>query len=223
VAEPFEIPVFPLPDVVFFPETVLPLHVFEPRYRAMIGDCLAGDRRLAVAMLRPGWERDYHGRPPVFPVAGAGEIVQAEQLADGRYNILLDGRMRVRIEEELPGERAYRVVRARPLRDVVREADRDALMERMLTLRASHAKLLDALGQGHADLVARLTVAGARPGAVIDRIVSAVVPDAGVRQKVLQTTDIGERLDLAITALLDLLALVAGAEGEDEAEAEGEA
>jgi Lon protease-like protein len=107
------IPIFPLPEVVFFPETVLPLHVFEPRYRQMVADCLAGDRWLGVVMLRAGWEKDYQGRPPVHGVAGAGEIIQAEMLADGRYNILLDGRARVRIlaEEPLDG-RLYRVARA---------------------------------------------------------------------------------------------------------------
>ena len=99
------IPIFPLPEVVFFPDTVLPLHVFEPRYRQMIADCLAGDRWLGVAMLRPGWEKDYQGRPPVHDVAGAGEILQAEVLADGRFNILLDGRARVRILEEEAAER----------------------------------------------------------------------------------------------------------------------
>jgi hypothetical protein len=83
------------------------------------------------------------------------------------------------------------------------------------TLRAAYAKLLDALGQSHAELVGRLTVAGAGPGAVIDRIVSAVVPDAGVRQQILETVDVAERLDLATVALSDLLTLVAGAEDED--------
>jgi Lon protease-like protein len=221
VAEILEIPVFPLPEVVFFPETVLPLHVFEPRYRAMVADCLAGDRRLAVAMLRPGWERDYYGRPPLHAVAGVGEIMQAEKLADGRYNVLLDGLWRVRIEEELGTDRPYRVVRARSLGDVVRDADRATFPERIRTLRASYAKLLDTLGQSHADLVARLTVAGARPGAVMDRIVSAVVPDAAVRQRILEAVDVSDRLDLASAALLDLLTLVAGSEGEEEEEDAG--
>jgi len=222
VAEPIPLPIFPLPEVVFFPETVLPLHVFEPRYRALVADCLAGTRWLAVPMLRAGWERDYQGRPPVHAVAGAGEIMQAERLADGRYNVLLDGRVRIRIEEELASGRAYRVVRARPLPDVLDDADRASLGERLATLRGSHAKLLDALGQSHADVVGRLTVAGARPGAVIDRIVSAVVPDAAVRQRILETVDVSERLDLANAALLDLLALVAGSEadGDDEPDAE---
>ncbi len=216
MAERLELPVFPLPDVVFFPDTVLPLHVFEPRYRRMIADCLAGDRRLAVVMLRPGWERDYYGRPPVYEVAGVGEIIQSETLADGRYNVLLDGQMRIRIEAELPADTPYRMVRARRLADVLDETDAASLGERLLTLRAAHAKLLEALGQSHADLVGRLTVAGARPGAVVDRIVSAVVPDAAVRQGILEAVSVSERLDLATTAVLDLLTLVAGSEGEEE-------
>jgi len=61
--------IFPLPEAVFFPETVLPLHVFEPRYRQMVADCLAADGWMAVVMLRPGWEKDYQGRPPVESIA----------------------------------------------------------------------------------------------------------------------------------------------------------
>jgi hypothetical protein len=211
------IPIFPLPDVTFFPETVLPLHVFEPRYRQMIADCLAGDRWLAVAMLRPGWEKDYQGRPPVHPVAGAGEIIQSEGLADGRYNILLDGRWRVRIvAEEPPGTRGYRVARAERLGDRGPSPDDRTFPDRLRELRAAHARLLVALGQSYPDVVGRLTVAGASPGAVIDRIVSAVVPDAEVRQRVLEAVDVSERLDLAVSALSDLLGMVAGHEGDEE-------
>jgi uncharacterized protein len=217
------VPIFPLPDVVFFPETVLPLHLFEPRYRQMITDCLAGDRRLAVVMLRPGWERDYHGRPPVHAVAGAGEIIHAERLADGRYNVLLDGQMRIRIEAEVPGARPYRVARATPLADVLSGIGQASLAERLLTLRAAYAKLLDALGQAHADMVGRLTVAGAGTGAVVDRIISAVVPDAAVRQQILETVDVSERLDLATAALLELLTLVTGSAGEGAGEDAGSA
>jgi hypothetical protein len=187
----------------------------------MIADCLAGDGWLGVAALKPGWERDYQGRPPVHAVCGAGEIIQAEALADGRYNILVDGRSRVRIEAELPPDRPYRVARARRLGEVLRPEDAGSMRERLLTLRAAHAKLLEALGQSHADLVGRLTVAGARPGAVIDRIVSAVVPDAQLRQRVLEAVDVSQRLDLATAAVLDLLTLVAGSEGEGESAEEG--
>ena len=209
------ISVFPLPDVVFFPETVLPLHVFEPRYRRMVADCLAGDGRLAVAMLRPGWERNYEGRPPIHEIAGAGEILQAEALPDGRFNILLDGRMRIRVEEEEPpGDRPYRVVRAQPLPDVVPGSGIPRLEERLPVLRAAYAKLLTALGQAHVDLISRLTVAGRTPAATVDRIVAAVVPDAAIRQRVLESVDVSERLALASSALSDLLALVVGSPDE---------
>lgn len=215
----FQVPVFPLPDVVFFPETVLPLHVFEPRYRRMMADCLAGERRLAVAKLCPGWEKDYEGRPPIHEVVGVGEVLQAQTLADGRFNVLLDGRLRVRIvAEERPDGLPYRRARVRPLATVEPVPGDPGLAERLQALRGAHEKLLAALGQGHADVVGRLTVAGSPPGAVIDRIVSAVVPDAAIRQKVLETLDVGERLEIAAGALSDLLAFVAGPHAEDEPE-----
>jgi Lon protease-like protein len=211
------LPIFPLPEAVFFPETILPLHVFEPRYRRMIADVLAGDRWLAVVMLRPGWERDYEGRPPVHQVAGAGEIIQAEALADGRYNILLDGRARLRILAEEPADgRPYRVVRGERLAEPAVRAGDPVLGARLAELRQAHARLLAALGQSHADVVGRLTVAGAAPGAVIDRIVAAVVPDASVRQRVLEAVDVRERLELATGALSELLGMVSGREGEEE-------
>jgi Lon protease-like protein len=111
------LPLFPLPETVFFPHTLLPLHIFEPRYRAMVADCLAGEKRMVVVRLLPGWEQDYYGRPPIHTVAGVGEVVEVERLPDGRYNILLKGFARVLIEEELPPTEAYRVARCRPLED----------------------------------------------------------------------------------------------------------
>lgn len=213
------VPIFPLPEVVFFPQTILPLHVFEPRYRQMIKDCLDGDGWLSVAMLRPGWEKDYQGRPPVHAVAGAGEVIQAEVLADGRYNILLDGRARIRIlEEEPPNGRLYRVVRAERIEDQGPSPADRTFQGRLQELRAAHAQLLTALGQSHPEVVGRLTVAGASPGAVIDRIVAAVVPDSEMRQRLLEATDLSDRLDLAVGALGELLTMVAGREGEDEEE-----
>ena len=93
---PLTLPIFPLPDVTFFPHTLLPLHVFEARYRAMVMDALARDRRLAIVRLRAGFEAAYAGKPAVHAVAGVGEIVSFERLATGRYNILVRGDARVR-------------------------------------------------------------------------------------------------------------------------------
>src|SRR5262245_34911268 len=95
------LPIFPLPTVQLFPHALLPLHVFEPRYRALLKDCLAGQSVMAVPMLEPGYEAHYHERPAVRALCGLGLIVAHEPLADGRANILLRGVTRARIVEEL--------------------------------------------------------------------------------------------------------------------------
>ena len=101
---------FPLPEVVLLPGTVLPLHIFEPRYRRMVADALEGDRTIGMAMLKPGWEEEGES-PRIHSVGGAGEIVESEKLPDGRYNILLEGRFRYRILEEEEAPTPYRVAR----------------------------------------------------------------------------------------------------------------
>src|SRR2546430_3239080 len=94
------LPLFPLPNVVLFPNVFLPLHIFERRYRDMVADAIAGDRMIGMVLLRPGWEQDYDGRPPVFPIGCSGLITHVEQLANGRYNIVLRGFERFRIVAE---------------------------------------------------------------------------------------------------------------------------
>jgi Lon protease-like protein len=110
------IPLFPLPDVVLFPRMPLPLHVFEPRYRKMVADALQDQRVIGMTLLRPGWEGDYEGRPPVFPVGCAGHMEQCDPLPDGRYRILLRGMTRFRVREEQPGQ-PYRLGVVEPLED----------------------------------------------------------------------------------------------------------
>ena len=101
------LPLFPLPNVVLFPNVFLPLHIFEPRYREMVADAIAGDRMIGMVLLRPGWERDYEGRPAVYPVGSSGVITHFERLPDGRYNIILRGLERFRILQE-DTSRTYR-------------------------------------------------------------------------------------------------------------------
>jgi Lon protease-like protein len=110
------LPIFALPGVVLMPETLLPLHIFEPRYRAMVSDALDGDRTIGMALMKPGWEEG--GRDPeVFAVGGAGEIVDAEHLDDGRYNIVLRGLFRYRILQEGPTD-PYREARVEEVASV---------------------------------------------------------------------------------------------------------
>jgi uncharacterized protein len=97
---PERLPVFPLPNVVFFPRTYLPLHIFEPRYRRMVADAAAGGQCIAMALLKEGWEEEYYGNPPIYPVACVGRLVSVQPLPDGKSNILLQGLERCDITEE---------------------------------------------------------------------------------------------------------------------------
>jgi Lon protease-like protein len=101
------LPLFPLPNVVLFPNVFLPLHIFEPRYREMVADALDGDRLIGMVLLKPGWEHDYEGRPAVYPIGCHGLVTHAERLDDGRYNVVLRGVERFRIVQEDQG-RSYR-------------------------------------------------------------------------------------------------------------------
>lgn len=99
---PTVIPVFPLPNAVLFPGVPLPLHIFEPRYRAMVRDAQASDERvIGMVLLRGDWRKDYYGNPDVFGVGCAGRVVSIEELADGRYNILLHGLREFEIQSEV--------------------------------------------------------------------------------------------------------------------------
>ena len=111
----FLVPIFPLPNLVFFPQTRMPLHIFEPRYRQMIADAVAGEMRFGIVLLRPGWEEDYFGAPAVHPWGTLTIIEQALPLDDGRFNILVRGEVRIRIVDEVSRE-PYRMARvvARP-------------------------------------------------------------------------------------------------------------
>jgi Lon protease-like protein len=106
----FLLPLFPLPNLVFFPRTRLPLHVFEPRYRKMVTDAVAADQRFGIVLLRPGWEADYFGAPPIHTCGTVGQIEQAVPLEDGRYNILVRGEVRFRVVGEVSRE-PYRTAR----------------------------------------------------------------------------------------------------------------
>ena len=107
IAIPSVIPLFPLPNVVFFPRTYLPLHIFEPRYRHMVRDAAASHGMVGMVLLKEGWESDYEGRPPIFPMGAVGRMVAVQNLSDGRFNVLLQGLRRFEITDEI-GIESYR-------------------------------------------------------------------------------------------------------------------
>ncbi len=117
------VPLFPLPNVVLFPEVPLFLHVFEPRYRALVTDALASHRMIGMTVLKPGHEADYEGRPPIYPLGCRGAIVEEQRLEDGRFNIVLQGVRRFRVLEEREGA-PYRVGVVEDLEDPAGEDGR---------------------------------------------------------------------------------------------------
>jgi ATP-dependent Lon protease len=167
----------------------------------MVMDVLARDRRLAVVKLKPGFdEKSYLGKPAVHPVAGAGEIVSWERLATGRYNILLKGEWRVRIESERPSDTLYRIVAAQKLEDVAPTTDVSAAVAR---IRGACGRLLQALDRPP-DLLDTALAEGQAPGVIADRVTAAVIPDPALRQELLETLDVGRRLE-RLGAALDQL------------------
>lgn len=108
---PSIIPLFPLPNVVFFPGVPLPLHIFEPRYREMVRDASkAAAPIIGMVLLKGEWRKDYYGNPQIFSIGCAGRMTRIQPLPDGRYNILLQGLREFVVEEE-SGERSYRCAR----------------------------------------------------------------------------------------------------------------
>jgi len=123
---PPTIPLFPLPNVVLFPNVFLPLHIFEPRYRQMVDDALRGDRIIGMVLLRPGWEPVYQERPPVYPVGCAGVITHSERLSDGRFNIVLRGMEKFRVTAEDDAQ-PYRVAYVDSVREPAPESFREEM------------------------------------------------------------------------------------------------
>src|SRR5687768_9957782 len=139
------IPIFPLPNAVLFPNVFLPLHIFEPRYRAMVADALTGDRIIGMVLLRPGYESNYDGRPPIYPIGCAGVITHAEPLGDGRYNIVLRGLEKFRVTGE-DASKPYRLAQVDPIPETIAEADRDTIRRQRQRLEALLAAAIERSG-----------------------------------------------------------------------------
>jgi len=201
-----ELSIFPLPNVTLFPGAALPLHVFEPRYRALVADALARRKILAVARLEPGFEPHYDGRPPVFDVCGVGAIEHYKQRSDGRFDIELRGLARVRIVEELPPVRAYRQVRARLLEDLPVEPALVAAWQ--VKLGSLWERLASHLPEPVRDLRA-LTRGADDASAYADRLAAAMVADPEACQRLLSEADPAERLRLLTARVQELVDAVA--------------
>jgi Lon protease-like protein len=205
------LPIFPLPNCVLLPGGLLPLHVFEPRYRELTRDCLAGSQLMAVPRLRPGYETTYYGRPPVYGRCGVGRIICSEELPDGRYALLLRGVARVEIARELPADRcSYRRVEARVLTDA--HCDRSEANDhqrRLIQLCDRLAEVIEKGGPQLRDLVRAFE----DPGACADAIAAALIMDADARQELIEACDPMVRLQRTLGHVSHMLCELAPCDG----------
>jgi hypothetical protein len=193
------VPLFPLPNVVMFPQAVLPLHIFEERYKTMTRHVLEGDRQLAMALLRPGWEKCYYGKPAIEPVVCVGTILSAEELPDGKFNFLLQGTMRGQVVAEV-GSEAYRLARVRPIEDIPAAPG---------TMSRRRRQLLDLFtGQSIAGTVMarQFTKMLATPmptAEIADLAAFTFIEDAAVKQSLLADADVSRRVADTIELLAE--------------------
>lgn len=204
------LPVFPLPRVVFFPHTSLPLHVFEHRYRSMIQWCLDHEWPIAIPRVLPGHEEEQLGSPPVSNIAGVGRIVTQQALPDGRFNVVVEGLARVRLVEEHARRQPWREWRVEAIEDPPvggREVEDLVVATRQcLAQLRERVPALRALLEGPT-----LKTDDAR--VLADRLGSLLFHSPVQRQDLLETTDAVERLK-QITARLGRLLI--GAIGEQD-------
>jgi ATP-dependent Lon protease len=187
------LPMFPLPNVVLFPHALLPLHIFEDRYQALARDVLAGHHFLAVSLLVSPEGADLQDRPPVQRIAGVGEVVMAHELPDGRFNLVVRGRARIHIDEELVSDRPYRLISATELPDLA-PADHSDLIDSDQSLRALVGHLADAIPEG-GELLRQVVASQETPSELVDVLAAALVVDPGLRQRLLENRDVLKRIE----------------------------
>ncbi len=190
---PSEVPVMTLPNTAFFPQALMPLHIFEPRYRAMLRDVLASNRLFAVAGLDVVATRDPERFEPPHRVATVGIIRACQKHTNGTSNLLLQGLCRVEIVKILRDD-PYRRIRIRAL-----SSEAGATEEENQTLRRELARLLrlklKLAPEGSKEMTSFLKTVD-DPEAFVDIAAFSLCEDAALKQKLLETLDVHRRLGL---------------------------
>ena len=189
------VPVFPLSTVVFFPNTLLPLHIFEQRYRNMLSDSLNSEKIIAMALLKPGWDEDYYGSPDVFDVAGMGRIVSSETFGDGRSNIVLYGLKRIKIVEFIE-DKPYRKARIEILNNI-NSNNENSLKEKLNNIVSDWNDMLGTKYKDHRiDINLNLPL-----GNLTDVMASVIFTNIFEKQSFLEETDVEKRAAMLIDSL----------------------
>ena len=198
------IPLFPLPGAVFIPHTMMPLHVFEERYRNLVSDAMQNDGFLAIPRLRPGWESDYDAQPPIYRVAGFGKIIRHELMADGRANSVILGLGRIRIRNELASDCMYRIAEGLLISDVLPERGDHALNAHVRRLRMMVFQVCASRPQW-AERVEPLLNNQTDPVAFVNALAHLTLPDVDARQRYLEIDHVVERINTVESVLAEAL------------------
>ncbi|MGA2616832.1 MAG: LON peptidase substrate-binding domain-containing protein [Thermoguttaceae bacterium] len=189
---------FPLPNLVLFPHVMQPLHVFEARYRLLLEDALAGDRLMAMALLAPGWQKDYEGRPPLYPMACLARVTTYHRLEDGTYNLLILGLRRARLLRELQPLKSYREAEV----ELCEEGPppEDGLLRGPLQRRLREALLrtLPMLQEAQ-EQMDQLLASDVPLGVLTDVLCFMLNVDVGRKQALLAETNVHRRAELLLT------------------------
>jgi ATP-dependent Lon protease len=197
-----DVRLFPLPDLVMFPHVVQPLHIFEPRYRDMLNEALDGDGLLAMAILAPGWQDNYEGRPALLPHLCVGKVVTHHRLDDGRYNLMLLGMRRGRIVAERPATKSFREAEVVLLDDAYPDAGEPhrAALQQSLALAFQRALPLTDEAQAEGPMKELLT--SDVPLGVLTDLVSFALPlNRKLKQELLGEVDVDRRARLLLDAM----------------------
>jgi len=196
------IPLFPLPDIVFFPNSLLPLHVFEPRYRQMVEDIIDSERIIGMVLLKAGWEKNYHDKPEIFSVGCMGRIISIEVEKDGRSNIVLYGLKRIRFAEIL--HRApYRLARVNLMEDI-HETNEEGHQKRIIELISRWNSILGKEYKSHRiNLDFNLAL-----GTLTDSITPQVVSNIFHMQEFLEEANVLKRADMILEHLETKLEII---------------
>ena len=198
-------PIFPLPNVVFYPHVLLPLHIFEPRYRQMVADALSSDQMIAMALLQPNWEADYENKTPaIFETVCLGQIVHDVELPDGRFNIALRGLSRASVVSELDTDQPYRVGQLELLPD---DYSKQPLINRDNRQRELLTGFRELFPHASLEQVFHQAVSADIPlGSLCDVIAHSLELTPAEAQAVLDEHDVDLRSDLLLAQLRSMLA-----------------
>jgi len=202
--------VFPLPNLVMFPHVMQALHVFEPRYRAMVEEAVDDDRLIALGVLAPGWEQNYEGRPPLRSTACLCRIATHQRTKQGTHNVLLLGVRRLRLITELPPKKLFRVVEAELLDDVepdaaTPDAAADMQPELLSAFKRAMPKIPEAFGQIEHLLGSQISL-----GMLADIVSYTVELDLETKMRLLAECDVFRRARLLLEAFTQRPAALPG-------------